>query len=52
MKTHLKILVPLFAMLLATNGTSGQDATKEPKDSLRTVVSKYYDFNVKIFQAN
>lgn len=45
-------MVPLFAMLLATKAINGQVATEEHKDSLKTVVQKYYDFNLGIFQAN
>ncbi|SFZ92418.1 hypothetical protein SAMN05428642_102712 [Flaviramulus basaltis] len=52
MKTHLKILVSIFLILLTTNKIIAQDATKAHKDSLETIVYKYYDLNLKIFQEN
>lgn len=52
MKTYLKILVSLFLILLTTNQIIAQDATKAHKDSLETIVKKYYELNLKIFQAN
>ena len=52
MKTHLKTLVTLFLILLATNQIIAQDATKAHKDSLETIVKKYYDLNLIVFQAN
>ena len=53
MKTHLKILAAIFLVVLTTNQKiSAQDATKAHKDSLNSIVTKYYDLNLKIFQAN
>jgi ketosteroid isomerase-like protein len=52
MKIHMKILVSLFLVLLVANQIIAQDATKAHKDSLETIVQKYYDLNLKIFQAN
>ena len=52
MKTHLKILTALFLALLTTNLINAQEATKAHKDSLDSVVTQYYDLNLKIFQAN
>ncbi|WP_298903443.1 nuclear transport factor 2 family protein [uncultured Psychroserpens sp.] len=52
MKTYLKLLIPLFLILVATNQINAQDVTKDHKDSLKTMVKKYYDLNLKIFQAN
>lgn len=52
MKTPLKVLVSVLAILLATGRISGQEATNAHKDSLRTIVKDYYDLNLKIFQAN
>jgi ketosteroid isomerase-like protein len=52
MKTHLKKLVSIFLVLLASNQIIAQDVTKAHKDSLETIVEKYYNLNLKIFQAN
>ena len=52
MKTDLKILIFAFLLLLVTNQIEAQDATKAHKDSLETIVKKYYELNLKIFQAN
>ena len=52
MKNHLKTVVSLFLMLIITNLAFAQEATKVHKDSLNTLVKKYYDLNIKIFQAN
>ena len=53
MKTHLKIVVSTILLLFfATSQSIGQDATKAHKDSLNTMVKKYYDLNLKTFQAN
>lgn len=52
MKTRLKILVSFFLVLLATNQIVAQEATEAHQDSLETIVKKYYDLNLKIFQAN
>ncbi|MEA1786000.1 nuclear transport factor 2 family protein [Arenibacter sp. GZD96] len=52
MKTHLKILLSISLLFSLTNQIIAQDATKAHKDSLETIVKKYYDLNLKIFQAN
>ena len=52
MKTHLKKLVAISLIVLTTNQIHAQDAMKAHKDSLNSVVTKYYDLNLKIFQAN
>lgn len=52
MKTHLKILVSISLLFLLTNQIIAQDTSKAHKDSLDTVVKRYYDLNLKIFQAN
>jgi ketosteroid isomerase-like protein len=53
MKTHLKIVVSTVLLLFfATQKIIAQDATKAHKDSLNTIVKKYYDLNLKTFQAN
>lgn len=52
MKTYLKILGSISFILLITNQILAQEATKGHKDSLNIMVKKYYDLNLKIFQAN
>lgn len=52
MKTHLKILFSAFFLLFSTSQIIAQNATKAHKDSLDTVVKKYYDLNLIIFQEN
>jgi len=52
MKKHLKLLSSIFLILITANQVIAQDATKAHKDSLDIVVTKYYDLNLKIFQAN
>ncbi len=52
MKIPLKILVATFLMLFTSIDIMAQNATKAHKDSLEIVVRKYYDLNLKIFQAN
>jgi len=52
MKIQLKILISIFLFLLVSTQVSAQKATKEHKDSLDVMVKKYYDLNLKIFQAN
>lgn len=49
---HLKNSLCIFIIGLVTNQITAQDATKAHKDSLDTMVEKYYDLNLKIFQAN
>lgn len=52
MQTHLKILISTILLLFATNQIIAQDGTKAHKDSLKIVIEKYYDLNLKTFQAN
>lgn len=52
MKTRLSCFVLLFFVSIATLTLTAQEATKAHKDSLNTMVSDYYDLNLKIFQAN
>ena len=52
MKNHLKLLVSLFIVISIADTIFAQDVTKAHKDSLDTMVTKYYDLNLKIFQAN
>jgi len=52
MKAQLKIMVMLVLSLTISHQLLGQDATKAHKDSLQAIVQKYYDLNLKIFQAN
>ena len=52
MKAYCKLLIVICLILSGTKQSSGQDATKAHKDSLETIVKKYYDLNLKIFQAN
>lgn len=49
---NLKRLIPVLVFVLATNTTIAQGATPTHKDSLNAVVTKYYELNLKIFQAN
>ena len=52
MKTYLKILATIFLLVLTTNEIRAQEATKAHKDSLNSIVTKYYDLNLRISQAN
>ena len=52
MKKQLKLLSLIFLTILATSQICAQEATKAHKDSLNTVITKYYDLNLRIFQAN
>lgn len=52
MKTYFKLLASIFLIIMTVNQVAAQDATKAHKDSLNIVVDKYYDLNLKIFQAN
>ena len=52
MKTHLKLMVSTLLIISTANQVIAQDATKAHKDSLDIIVTKYYDLNLKIFQAN
>ncbi len=49
----LRFTLNLFAILVLLSSVAyAQEATKEHKDSLNSIVQKYYDLNVKVFQAN
>ena len=52
MKTHLKLLCLILFFGITTNQITAQEATKAHKDSLNSIVTKYYDLNLKIFQSN
>ncbi|AXT19002.1 nuclear transport factor 2 family protein [Flavobacteriaceae bacterium AU392] len=52
MKIHLKIFISIVLILFTTNQIIAQDVTEAHKDSLEIVVKKYYDLNLKTFQAN
>lgn len=52
MKIHLKKIISILLVLFASNQIIAQDAAKTHKDSLETIVEKYYNLNLKIFQAN
>ena len=52
MKIHLKTFIIPFLVLAMNSQITAQEATKAHKDSLNTLVKKYYDLNIKIFQAN
>lgn len=52
MKTHFKLLTSALLILLSVYQSIAQEATKAHKDSLNTVITKYYDLNLKIFQIN
>lgn len=50
MKVHLSVIVLLI--LFATKTMVAQESTITHKDSLDTIVEKYYDLNLKVFQAD
>ena len=52
MKTLIKILIISILILFTTTQTIAQHVTKTHKDSLEIGVQKYYDVNLKTFQAN
>ena len=52
MKSYLKILFAIFLVVLTTYQLSAQEATKAHKDSLNAVITKYYDLNLIVSQAN
>ncbi len=52
MKTHLKLLILIFLFGITTSQIIAQEATEAHKDSLSSIVTKYYDLNLKIFQSN
>lgn len=45
-------IAPLLALILITNTSNAQEITRAHKDSLEIIVKKYYDLNLKTFQAN
>jgi ketosteroid isomerase-like protein len=52
MSTRLKVLVALISILATSEVVMAQEALEVRKDSLEFIVKKYYDLNLKIFQAN
>lgn len=51
MKTYFKILISKVSLLFVTNLTVAQNITEAHKDSLNSMVKKYYHLNLKTFQA-
>jgi ketosteroid isomerase-like protein len=51
MKKHLLILVSFF-LIITNNEVVAQEATKAHKDSLNSIIIRYYDLNLKIFKSN
>jgi ketosteroid isomerase-like protein len=52
MQKHLKLFVSIFLFVVTTHQIFAQVATEAHTDSLNTIVAKYYELNLKIFQAN
>lgn len=52
MRKYLKIFGFIFLFGIASHHICAQEATEAHKDSLNNIVTKYYDINLKIFQAN
>ncbi len=48
----IKLFISAIFFLLFTFGINAQEATTTHKDSLNTIVAKYYELNYNIFQAN
>lgn len=48
----MRIFFSSFLILWTLNQVVAQNATKSHKDSLNTIIQKYYDLNLKVFQAN
>ncbi|KAB1157184.1 nuclear transport factor 2 family protein [Tenacibaculum aiptasiae] len=48
----MRIFFSSFLILWTLNQAIAQNATKTHKDSLNTIIQKYYDLNLKVFQAN
>ncbi len=48
----IKFFISATLFLLISFGIQAQDATRAHKDSLITIVKKYYELNFNIFQAN
>lgn len=47
-----KIIAVFLVLLLVTNSSNAQEINTAHKDSLNAVIEKYYELNLKIFQAN
>ncbi|NJB71709.1 ketosteroid isomerase-like protein [Saonia flava] len=52
MVKFIKAQILILLLLGLSTATSAQDATKAHKDSLNSVINKYYELNLKVFQAN
>jgi len=52
MKTVIKIVITLTLMLFSKHDTIAQNVSQSHKDSLEISVIKYYNLNLKTFQAN
>ncbi|WP_231373975.1 nuclear transport factor 2 family protein [Aureivirga marina] len=49
---NLRLLFSGFLILWTTNNVIGQNNLEPHKDSLENIVEKYYDLNIKVFQAD
>lgn len=47
----MRLIIFIFLTTLINVNLSAQEATKEHKDSINTVIAKYYDLHTKMFQA-
>lgn len=47
----MRLIVFIFLTILTSSNLSAQEATKAHKDSINTVIAKYYDLHTKMFQA-
>lgn len=45
-------ITAFLTLILVTNRSNAQEVTNAHKDSLEIIVKKYYDLNLKTFQAN
>ena len=52
MVNSVKIIATLLILLSTANIANAQDINEAHKDSLNTSIEKYYELNLKIFQAN
>ena len=48
----IKSYISIILFLLLTSSINAQEATRSHKDSLNTIVAKYYELNFNIFQVN
>lgn len=48
----MKVFSVFFLLGIMPYKTNGQEVTEAHQDSLNTIVKKYYDLNLKIFQSN